>query len=235
VLRFVAYGVVLVALAFGVLIGITRWQQCDVAGRACCGPDGEVKTQHCHKGLGCDVAVGRCAPCGAAGQPCCDGDFTGFSLKGYTGFLLDPSERIESCDAGASCDASLAPDGRSWLGTRVCRACGSKEGGSCCPPDVRYALGRCFTDAASGKRLACNDPWAGAAGICVPCGRWVGDLACPTGLPCEDGLVEHDGFCVACGYADMPTCDRGDPCRGGQSVPNRGYSRCLAAGGANQP
>jgi len=216
-------------------LGFGPWRRCDTPGSACCGPDGEVKTKHCHKGLGCDVATGKCAVCGAPGQPCCDGDFTGFSLKGYTGFLLDPTERIESCDTGASCDARLAPDGVSWLGTRRCQGCGTRRGASCCAPDVRYALGRCFADATSGARLVCDDPWAGERGACVPCGRWHGDRACMSGYPCDDGLVEQDGLCVTCGYPEMPTCDRGDPCRGGQSVPNRSFSRCVAAGGANQP
>jgi hypothetical protein len=227
--------VAVVALVAGVYLDVIRWQQCDVPGSPCCGPDGEVKTDHCHKGLGCNITTGECALCGAPGQPCCDGDFTGFSLKGYTGILLDPGERIESCNTGASCDARLASDGKSWLGTRVCQSCGTKEGGSCCAPDVRYALGRCFTDATGGTRLVCNDPWAGERGTCVPCGRWAGDLACLSGHPCDDGLVEKDGFCVSCGFPGMPTCDRGEPCRGGYSVPNRSYSRCVAAGGANQP
>jgi hypothetical protein len=212
-----------------------RLQQCDVPGSPCCNPDGDVNTAHCHKGLGCNITSDQCETCGAPGQPCCDGHYTGFSLRGYTGILLDPSERIESCDAGARCDARLAPDGRNWLGTRTCQACGTKEGGSCCAPDVRYALGRCFSDAENNLRLTCNDAWAREGGTCIPCGRRAGEIACLSGHPCEDGLIEKDGFCVPCGYFGQPPCDRGDPCRGGQIAPNKNYTMCVAAGGPGQP
>jgi hypothetical protein len=224
-----------VAVVVALDLDVIFWRQCDTVGSACCGPDGEVKTKHCHKGLGCDIVTGQCAACGGPGQPCCDGHFTGFSLLGYTGILLDSSERIDSCDPGARCDARLAPDGKSWIGTRTCQACGTREGGSCCAADVRYALGRCFADAVSGIRLACNDPWAREAGTCVRCGEQAGDPVCLGGFPCADGLVDEDGICVFCGFPGQPTCDRGEPCRGGQSVPNRTHSKCVAAGGANQP
>lgn len=240
-MRRVAYVVAGLVVVFGLVAAVGYWgiytrQDCDAPGDTCCGPDTEVKTRHCHAGLGCDVTSGICQACGAPGQPCCDGDYTGFSLRGYTGILLDSRERIESCNAGAACDARLAGDGTSWLGTRRCQACGTKQGGPCCAPDVRYALGRCFADAASGANLVCDDPWAGERGACVPCGRHHGDRACLSGIPCtDDALVEQDGICVACGQPDLPTCDRGEPCRGGQSVPNKSWSRCVAAGGANQP
>jgi hypothetical protein len=212
-----------------------RSQQCDTPGSPCCTKDAEVKTSHCHKGLGCDLTTNQCTACGAPGQPCCDGHFTGFSMKGYTGFLLDSAERIESCDGSARCDARLAPDGTSWLGSRTCQTCGTKDGGPCCGPDVRYALGRCFLDGQTNEPLTCNDPWAGERGTCIRCGRWNGDIACMSGQPCVDGLVEKDGLCVSCGYPGQPLCDRGEPCRGGQSVPNKSYSLCVAAGGAWQP
>ena len=231
-------GVVLIAASILTVAYFTdffRAQKCDTPGSPCCNKDSEVKTSHCHDGLGCDITTNKCTACGAPGQPCCDGDFTGFSLKGYSGFLLDSKERIESCDAGGTCDARLAPDAQSWLGTRKCQACGTKDGGPCCAPDVRYALGRCFEDAQTKKTLTCNDPWAGERGTCIPCGRWIGDVACMTRQPCADGLVEKDGICIACGQPGQPTCDRGDPCRGGQSVPNKSYSQCVAAGGAWQP
>ncbi len=231
--------IVLITMVFAVAVinylgGIIRWQKCDAIGNTCCGADTEVKTRHCHKGLGCNITTDKCAPCGAPGQPCCDGDYTGFSMKGYTGILLDSSERIESCNAGARCDARLAANGKDWEGTRMCLACGTKEGGHCCAPDVRYALGRCFDDAATGKRLACNDPWAGAQGYCVPCGSKIGEIACPSGYPCDEGMTDQNGVCVACGYPGMPVCDRGAPCRD-QSVPNKSHSMCIPAGGAGQP
>jgi hypothetical protein len=229
--------VTLVALALlgaAVYRGIAAFQRCDTAGRTCCGPDAAVKTNHCHKGLGCNITSNKCEACGAPGQPCCDGDFTGFSNKSYSGILLDPTERIESCNGSASCDAKLAPDGISWTGTRLCGACGQKEGGSCCPPDVRYALGRCFDDAQTGKHLTCNDPWAGASSTCIPCGRWAGDRACMQGRPCGDWMVEVDGFCRSCGQPEQPVCDRGKPCID-QAVPDRWYTTCVLAGGPNQP
>jgi hypothetical protein len=160
------------------------WNRCDTPGSPCCRADSEVKTPHCHKGLGCNLTTNQCERCGGPGQVCCDGHFTGFSLKGYTGFLLDPSERISTCDPGLRCDATLAPDGISWVGTRRCQSCGTKTGGPCCAPDTSYGLGRCFTDATSGDRLVCNDPWAGALGACVPCGKWAGQPACIGGPPC---------------------------------------------------
>src|SRR5262245_12405780 len=98
--------------------------RCSQPGNRCCDPDSSVKVKHCHKGLGCNITTGKCETCGAAGQPCCDGHFTGFSLLGYSGFLLDPDERIESCNPGTSCDAHLAPGGESWTGTRTCQGCG---------------------------------------------------------------------------------------------------------------
>lgn len=221
--------------AIAIRLGTTFWRGCDTPGGRCCGPDGEVNTEHCHRGLGCDIPTGRCEACGAADQPCCDGDFTGFSMKGYTGILLDSRERIESCNPGTRCDARPAPGGTGWIGTRRCQACGTREGGPCCAPDVRYALGRCFSDGVTGARLVCDDPYAREAGTCVQCGRWHGDRACMSGTPCADWLVEQDGLCVSCGNAGTPTCDRGAPCRDGRSVPDRSYSRCVPAGGANQP
>lgn len=214
------------------------WSTCDAVGKPCCGPDAEVKTQHCHKGLGCNVDSGLCEACGGPGQVCCDGDFTGFSLKGYTGILLDPTERIESCNPGARCDAHFNPASGSWVGTRRCQSCGTKLDGACCAPDNRYALGRCFRDAKTGIRLVCNNPWAGAASACVACGTWNQPKCLTSGeSPCDDGLVarESDGICVLCGQPGQPTCDQGEPCRGEWSVPNRWFSECVAAGGPNQP
>lgn len=222
----------------GIGVGTGWYTTCDAAGKRCCGPDGAVKTPHCHKGLGCNIVTGACEPCGAPGQVCCDGDFTGFSLKGYTGILRDPAERIESCNPGARCDARFDPASGSWVGTRRCQSCGTKLGGACCAPDNRYALGRCFRDARTGVRLVCNDPWAGAAGACVACGTWNQPKCLTAGeAPCDDGLVarELDGICVPCGQPGQPTCDRGEPCRGEWSVPNRWFSECVAAGGPNQP
>lgn len=224
------------ALSTVIYLGLYRAQRCEKPGDPCCRADSEVKTDHCHQGLGCNVTAGRCEACGAPGQVCCDGDFTGFSQKGYNGLLLDPRERVESCDKGAFCDAHLAADGESWTGTRRCGACGSQQGGSCCPPDVRYGLGRCFPDARSGRRLTCNDPWLGDQGTCVPCGRSHGEIACASSFPCDDGLVAENGICVVCGVPGAPTCDRGEPCRGDDSVPGKpNWSHCVAAGGLNQP
>ncbi len=218
--------------------GMPHVYTCDNAGSRCCGPDGAVRTRHCHRGLGCNIATDHCEPCGAAGQVCCDGDFTGFSGLGYSGHLRDPRERIESCDPGLRCDAVLAADGISWTGTRRCQPCGSRLGGACCAPDNRNALGRCWRDAATGVRLVCDEPWAGAGGHCVACGQ-SGQPRCLTAgeAPCDDGLSlrDSDGLCVPCGWAGLPTCDRGEPCRDGRSVPDRSSTRCLPAGGPNQP
>jgi hypothetical protein len=220
--------------AFRKNFDIVRYQKCDSIGNACCAPDSEVKTQHCHQGLGCNITTNKCDACGVPGQPCCDGDFTGFSLKGYNGILLDSKERIESCNAGSTCDARLSSDGKTWDGSRTCKACGTKENAACCAPDVRYALGRCFSDSTSGKSLTCNDPWAGAEGICIPCGSKVNEIACMQGRPCADRLVEQNGVCVFCGEVGNPVCDVGEPCYN-RSVPNKSYTQCVAAGGANQP
>ena len=238
--RFITASIVTLVIAAVAVFAYSRWpdfirlQQCDTPGNPCCNPDGEVNTAHCHKGLGCNIVTDQCEVCGGPGQPCCDGHFTGFSLRGYTGILLDPSERIESCNAGARCDASTT-DGKQWLGTRTCQACGTKEGGSCCAPDVRYGLGRCFSDAQTNTRLTCNDPWAGSGGTCLPCGRSDGEVACMSREPCADGLVEKDGYCKTCGFLGGPPCDRGEPCRGGQLVANASFTMCVAAGGAGQP
>lgn len=232
----VTVAITAVVLAAGVYLGLIRRQECDVPGSRCCGADAEVETDHCHQGLGCNLGSGRCEPCGQPGQVCCDGDFTGFSKKGYNGLLLDPRERVESCDPGAVCDAHLAPDGVSWTGSRRCGACGTQEGGSCCPSDVRHGLGRCFPDAGTGRRLTCDDPWLRSDGTCVPCGRSHGEIACAASIPCDDGLVEENGLCVACGAPGQPICDRGEPCRGDDSVPGKPrWTHCLAAGGLNQP
>ncbi|MFZ5617187.1 MAG: hypothetical protein ACOZAA_07700 [Pseudomonadota bacterium] len=198
------------------LDAITRepffFSRCDVAGAACCEPDSEVKTNHCHKGLGCDISTNTCSACGGDGQPCCDGDFTGFSGRGYTGVLRDPKERIESCNKGFSCDARLATDGVSWIGSRVCRACGTKEGGACCPPDVRYGVGRCTADPTLiGSRLTCDDPYKGDRGTCVACGS-EGQPACAEGQRCFGTSVEIDGVCRPCGRVGQPTCENGSPC-----------------------
>jgi hypothetical protein len=238
-MRFIRTGIIALAVITVVVLIAKKldfigWQRCDTAGQGCCAPDGEVNTKHCHNGLGCNITTGKCEPCGAPGEPCCDGDLTGFTLKGYSGFVLDPKERVESCDPGATCDAKLGPDKESWIGSRVCQACGMRNGGTCCAPDVRYGLGQCFTDVPAKKRLVCADPWAGERGICVQCGHAVGQPACLSGYPCDDNLVEQNGVCVICGTPGAPTCDRGEPCPH-QSVPNKSYSMCVAAGGPNQP
>jgi hypothetical protein len=216
--------------------GGMSWSTCDAIGKPCCGPDAEVKTPHCHKGLGCNVATGQCDACGGPGQVCCDGHFTGFSQKGYTGVLLDPVERIATCDAGASCDASLAADGVTWTGTRRCQPCGTKAGYSCCKADISYGLGHCFRDEATGDRLVCSNPWQGVKGICTVCGGG-NQRACmtPGEYPCGDRLVEQDGFCRHCGTAGHPACDGVEPCPDPDSVPNKNFTWCLHAGGPNQP
>lgn len=210
---------------------------CNTAGAACCAPDAVVKTEHCHKGLGCDITTNTCRACGGPGQPCCDGHLTGFSLRGFTGVPADPAEKVESCGRqGASCDARLAPDGRTWVGTRKCIACGTREGSACCPPDVRYALGRCGKDSGTGVNLTCSDPSAGSAGTCVRCGMHDGDRACMEGRACIAGLKEVNGVCRPCGLAGQPTCDEGTPCFGSAipdpSSPSR--ATCVAAGNVNE-
>ncbi len=227
--------VVLGAVAVIAFLSVFRWRLCDDPGSPCCGPDGVVNTKHCHKGLGCNITNSRCEVSGGPGQPCADGHFTGFSLKGYTGIVLDASERIDSCNQGARCDARFVPENNSWLGTRVCQGCGTKEGGSCCGADVRYGLGRCFDDVATRTRLTCNDPWARESGICIPCGRWGGEIACLSGEPCVDGLIEKNGICISCGGVEQPACDRGEPCRDSYAVLDRTQTKCLPAGGPNQP
>jgi hypothetical protein len=218
--------------------GLPFASSCDVPGSRCCPPDASVKTRHCHKGLGCNTSTDHCEVCGGPGQVCCDGDFTGFSRKSYTGFLLDPAERIESCNPGARCDASPGANGVSWIGTRRCQPCGNNLGGACCAPDNRYALGRCFRDARSGNRLVCNDPWAGAGGNCVECGKG-GQPKCLTAgeSPCDNRLVARgsDGICIPCGQSGLPTCHGAEPCWDGHSVPNRSNTECIPAGGSNQP
>ncbi len=212
----------------------TAWYRgCDKVGSRCCGPDSEVKTKHCHKGVGCNVATGECEACGGPGQVCCDGDFTGFSLKGYTGWLRDPTERIQTCDDGLRCDARLAADGVTWIGSRRCSSCGDKLGGSCCAPDASYGLGRCFSDTRSGRRLACNDPYAGSAGTCVACGQ-LGEPACINQRACDGGTVEHEGTCIACGLAGQLPCDW-TGCDKATTVYDWKHNVCVAAGDPRQP
>lgn len=210
---------------------------CNTPGLSCCPADSQVKTRHCDQSVGCNIISGKCEPCGGLGQVCCDGPYTGFSGKDYSNVLFDSPERVESCDSGLRCDATLAPDGVTWLGTRRCQPCGTTQGGPCCAPDDRYGLGRCFSDAASGAALVCNNPSAGAQGTCVPCGAQVGQPVCltPGGYPCVDGLVAQNGICVLCGSAGNPVCDHGAPCDASGSVPDATYTTCVRAGGANQP
>jgi len=141
--------------------------RCDLPGRLCCAPDASVKTLHCEGTVGCNVVTGRCESCGGVGQVCCDGPFTDFSNKSYTGISIDSTERFTSCDAGLRCDAT-STDGINWVGTRRCQQCGSREGGLCCAPDDHYAFGRCNPDSQTGKHLACDVPYS-AQGTCVAC------------------------------------------------------------------
>jgi hypothetical protein len=211
-----------------------RFSPCDTIGQRCCGPDGQVNTQHCHKGLGCNVATDRCEACGAPGQVCCDGDFTGFSLKGYSAFLRDPAERTEACNASARCDAQLAPDRLSWLGTRRCGTCGNKVGGACCAPDTSYGLGRCFTDDRSGVRMACADPWAGSASTCIYCGG-LNQPVCIDRRRCDvDWLVDLNGTCVLCGRVGQPPCNL-TGCDDYTAIVDWKHDICIAAGGRDQP
>jgi hypothetical protein len=154
-------------------------------------------------------------------------------MKNYTGLLLDPTERIESCDRGHACDARLAASGVGWEGSRRCLSCGIREGGACCPPDNRYALGRCSLDVFTGTRLVCNDPWAGDRGVCVRCGFHVGDPACHDGLPCDTGMTPDDnGRCVLCGLPGYVACDW-TGCDKALAVYDHGL--CVAAGQPGQP
>ncbi len=212
-----------------------RVNACDVAGSTCCRPDSEVKTQHCDGLVGCNVASGNCEPCGGSGQVCCDGPYTGFSNKNYVGIYFDDSIRTTSCDAGLRCDATLAPDGVTWIGLRRCLPCGSQVGGPCCAPDNNIALGHCFPDAASGARLVCNNPEAGVGGTCAPCGAVAGQPPCPDGgFPCAAGLVPKNGVCTPCGTNGGPVCDRGAPCNP-NAVPDRWFTTCVKAGQAGEP
>lgn len=207
--------------------------RCDKAGSPCCPPDGRVNTSHCHKSLGCNINTGLCEPCGAPGQVCCDGDFTGFSRTSYEGILLDSTERIQTCNEGARCDALLARDGVTWTGTRRCTSCGNKQGGSCCAPDASFGLGRCFTDSAIGRRLICNDPMLGSAGTCVACGK-LNEPPCATRPGCETGLVALNGKCVPCGHAGQPACDL-TGCDKATTIYDWKHDICIAAGLPGQP
>jgi hypothetical protein len=197
-------------------------------GGRCWPADARVPTAHCDDGFGCNVVTGRCEKCGEPGQPCCDGPHSAFSGRCYYGGI-DGGTSCESCREGASCDARLV-DGQ-WVGSRRCRGCGTTEGGPCCPPDVRYSVGRCAVDARSGKRLACDDPSAGAGGTCVACGD-VDRPACASGAPCNAAnLVEVNGVCRPCGELGQPACD-GGVCRGLAATDDRGI--CVPAGGEGQ-
>ena len=206
---------------------------CDKAGQRCCPPDHQVNTSHCHKSLGCNITTGLCEPCGGPGQVCCDGDYTGFSRKSYSGILLDPTERIQTCNEGARCDALLAPDGVTWTGTRRCTSCGNKKGGSCCAPDASFGLGRCFSDPTIARRLTCNDPWAGSAGTCVVCGG-PNEPPCGARPVCDGGLVELNGKCVPCGYAGQPACNL-TGCDKYSTIYDWKNDICIAAGLPGQP
>lgn len=209
---------------------------CTAVGAACCPADDGVKAPHCHKGLGCDIASGTCRACGGPGQPCCDGHLTNFSGRSFTGIPNDPTEKVESCAAGARCDARLGPDGTTFIGSRTCVSCGTQEGGACCAADLRYALGGCSRDAATGARLACANPEAGAASTCVRCGTQAGEPACNSGRACSDGLNNLAGICRPCGLPGMPVCDTGAPCVSNHvpdpSSPAR--ATCVPAGSLNQ-
>ena len=213
-----------------------KWYWCDTPGSPCCSRDANVKTRHCHKSLGCNIDTNECEPCGGAGQVCCDGDYTGFSLRGYSGFLLDSQERISTCNPGLRCDAALAPDGITWIGTRRCQPCGTTKNAPCCAPDTSYGLGRCYNDAASGERLVCSDPYKGAAGVCIPCGKWAGQPECiANGRPCDPGMVaDQYGICRMCGFPGQPTCDDSPRCRPG-AVPHKFRDECVSAGRPNEP
>jgi hypothetical protein len=216
---------------------IPVYSRCNAPGKPCCGPDFEVNTQHCRGDVGCNIATGKCEPCGAPGQVCCDGPYTGFSNKSYEpAIFFGLSERIESCDAPSRCDA-VSSDGMTWIGTRRCQTCGNKKGGPCCAPDVRHALEWCIHDAQTGEGLICDNPYAAGAAMCVPCGQSAGQPACrfPGEYPCAEGLSDVDGICQFCGYPGQPTCDRGTLCDPRLAVPDPTYSRCVAAGGPNQP
>lgn len=185
----------------------------------------------CDRGLGCDITTDRCvSSCGSPGQACCDGPETR-ALKWTTeGKVYSPNSwnMREMCNEGV-CDKQ----------THRCITCGTTEGGPCCATDAAQVTPRCYRDAKTGNRLVCHNRWEGdSGGMCIACGKW-GQPVCLTRgeAPCDDGLVkrESDGTCVLCGLIGQPPCDRGEPCRDGQAVPNKSYSECIPAGGPNQP
>jgi len=163
---------------------------CDLPGRLCCAPDASVKTLHCEGTVGCNVVTGRCESCGGVGQVCCDGPFTDFSNKSYTGISIDSTERFTSCDAGLRCDAT-STDGINWFGARRCQQCGNREGGHCCAPDDRYAFGHCNPDVQTGEHLACDHPDAGGQGYCVAC-----EPLCYRSCPHLCNQQCHPGYCA---------------------------------------
>jgi hypothetical protein len=210
--------------------------RCGALGKACCrSPFQNVPAfgplVSCQQGLGCDIRTNKCvSTCGGPGQVCCDGPETRAPKWTPDGKVYSPNywNMREMCDTGV-CDRQ----------THRCITCGTRDGGPCCSSDAAQATARCFRDAKTGNRLVCNDRWVGdAGGICIECGNG-GQPKCLTAgeAPCADGLVvrESDGICVPCGWAGQPICDRGEPCRGGRSVPNWSSGMCIPAGGPNQP
>lgn len=209
---------------------------CGALGKACCrAPTASQNVPafgplvSCQQGLGCDITTNKCvSTCGSPGQVCCDGPETRAPKWTADGKIYSPNNwnMREMCDVGV-CDKQ----------THRCIACGTRESGPCCSSDAAQATARCFRDAKTGNRLVCHDRWAGdTGGICLECGK-SGQPKCLTAgeAPCDDGFVERDGICLPCGWVTGPTCDRGEPCRDGRSVPNKSFSECIPAGGPNQP
>ncbi len=176
---------------------------CGALGGTCCHPpqspipNPAYAFVKCQEGLGCDITTDTCvSSCGGPGQVCCDGPETkacGWTEDGrmYCPTGLGPTglPLREMCDMG-SCDRA----------THRCFACGTQDGGPCCPPDAAEGVARCMSDF-----LECKfDSDLHESGTCRTCGSR-GKPPCYWG--CDQGLDLRDGQCDICGDDLQPLCD----------------------------
>ena len=194
---------------------------CGALGESCCRPPGSPSSPGvgpvvaCDQNLGCNITTNTCvSPCGGVGQVCCDGPDTRATKWTPDGKLYSPNtwNMREMCDGGA-CDPA----------SHRCFACGTTDGGACCPPDAAQATARCV-----GERLHCEfAPGTFArSGTCRACGIR-GREPCPWG--CDNGLGVRGGLCDICGGEGQPRCDNG--CSPGLGI---AQGLCRACGNLNQ-
>lgn len=169
----------------------------------------------CQQGLGCDITTNLCvSSCGGTGQACCDGPETRALKWTEDGKVYSPNywNVREMCDGGA-CNRQ----------THRCFACGTQDGGACCPPDAAQATARCV-----GDNLKCqfDSNVFATSGICVACGK-SGRKPCPWG--CEPGLDVLKGLCAVCGADGQLPCDKG--CNPGLGTAAQGLCRACGASG----